>query len=245
MWSGQELENHKKAARLLLRIKDLAFEFISLNKRVSEYDVQQFILRKFKEFNLKTDKFPPIVAFGKNTAIIHYYDAGKKRKARGAGYLVLIDLWARLKTSNSPFADITWMAFNGNNIPKEIRRKWGIIVNARDESIKFLKKSLAKGVMPSGKQVNKITRDIMDEEGLGEAGNYYSGHCIGFYSSHGAKANLSKSNHNALIKNLGYSIEPGIHVKNKSGLRSETNFFISSKNKLILTTSLQKKIICL
>ena len=36
------------------------------------------------------------------------------------GDLIMIDIWARLNTEGAPFADITWMAYNGKEIPKEI-----------------------------------------------------------------------------------------------------------------------------
>lgn len=240
MWNKKELECHCKSAKLLMKIKDMAFDYIKKNKNISEYDVQQFILEKFKEYGLKTDKYPPIVAFGKNTSQIHYFPNKKSKKLK-QNDLILVDLWANFKFTKSPFADTTWMAYNGKKVPKRVQEIWNLVRNIRDEIILFLKRSLKKKIIPTGKELNQITKDIMNKHGFSKQ-PHYTGHCLGFTSAHGNKAAISPSNKKPLEKNLAYTIEPGIYLKNQFGIRSEIDFYIDKKFKLHLTTSVQKEI---
>lgn len=241
MWSKQQIEFHKTAAQILCKIKDLTIDYIEESKKISEFDVQQFILKKFKEFGLKTDKNPPIVAFAKNTSKVHYFPNKKSNYLKNRD-LILLDLWGKLKYSKAPFADITWMAYKGDHIPNEIQQIWNVVLKVRKQSILRIKRWIKSGSIPSGNEINQMTRKIMNQNGFGEIDNYYTGHSLGVSSAHGKKANISLSNKKSLSKNQGYTIEPGIYIKNKFGVRSEVNFFISNNNEIILTTSLQNKI---
>lgn len=66
---------------------------------------------------------------------------------------------------------------------------------------------------------------------------------MAFSSPHGNKNRLKPNSHLSLHKNVAYTIEPGIYLKEKFGIRSEIDFYITDKFKLVLTTDLQKKII--
>ncbi len=242
MWTKEQIEDHKKIAQILNKIKDSTFEYIKNSIKLSEYDVQQFILNKFQEYNIKTDHDLPIVAFNKNTSKVHYFPSVKSRYLK-EGDLILIDLWGKFKHLKSPFADITWMAYKGENIPKEANKVWDLVKTIRNKIIFLIKNDLQNGAIPSGYKLNKITRDFMIKNDFDKNENFYTGHLLGTYSAHGNKANISLSNKKSLLKNQGYSIEPGIYISNKFGIRSEINFFISNENEPVLTTKLQNKII--
>lgn len=240
MWTNQKIRQHEKAAKILLKIKDLAFDYMRANK--TEHEVQQFIIKKFKEFDLKSDKDPPIVAFNENSAHVHYYPSKKSKKLK-KNTLVMIDIWARLNSPGAPFADITWMAYHGNKILPRIQRIFNIVKKARDSSILFIKKELKKGRIPTGKEINQVTREIITKAGFSKKINLYTGHCIGYHSPHGNRKNINMTNNSPLLKNYGYTIEPGIYLKNEFGVRSEIDFYITKNKKLIITTDVQKKII--
>jgi Xaa-Pro aminopeptidase len=42
---------------------------------------------------------------------------------------------------------------------------------------------------------------------------------------------------------VGYTIEPGIYLKNKFGVRSEIDFYINEKNRVVITTKVQREIL--
>jgi len=240
--SPLKIKNHLLVCELLDKIKDSAFQFIKINPDTTEYEVKEFILEEFHKNNLKPDKDPPIVAFNESTSIPHYYPK-KESKKLTPDSLILIDIWSRLKKQQAPFSDITWMAYYGETIPEEILNIWNVIKDARDFSIKFIQEELKQGRFPAGKEIDDIARKIIIDAGYKENILHTTGHSIGFNSPHGIEAGLSQKNLNPLIKNLAYTIEPGIYLKDKFGIRSEICFYINDSMELIITTPIQKELI--
>lgn len=241
MWTEIEIENHKEAARLLIKIKNQIFDYMRKNRNVTEYAVQQFVQKKFQEFNLKTDGYP-MISFRQSTANVHHYPAVKSKKIQPES-LIMVDIWARLNKKRAPFADITWMGYCGENVPKDIQKVFDIVISARDEAISYLKARLKKGIMPTGKEMDDIARGQIAKFGYGKYFLHGTGHSLGFMKDHGPGTNLNQKGIRKLSKMIGYTIEPGIYLKNKFGVRSEMDFFIDENLKFVLTTPLQKKII--
>ena len=245
MWTKQQIKHHMDAAKLLIKIKDLTFKYIKKNKTISEYEIQQFIVDQFHKYNLETDKDPPIVAFNNHSAIPEHYPKQISEKLINNTF-ILIDLWAKLKIKDAPFADITWVAFYGKNIPVEIQKTFNVVITARDKAITYLRTELKNNRIPTGRDIETIAFKIIKGAGFEKNILHELGHSIGIKQDHGPKPNwIYHKNKCRLLKNVAYTIEPGIYIKNQFGIRSEIDFYISNKNKLILTTTLQKEIIVL
>ncbi len=240
-WNQEKIKEHSEAARRLNIIKDKAFLFINNNKKVREYDVQQYILSEFKEKKLKTTELTPIVAFRNSTSYVHYHPSQYSRKLKPES-LILIDVWARLDKQHTPFADITWMGYYGKKIPKEIQEVLNLVIKARDSTINYIKKSLKNNKMPIGKEVDAAARDIITKAGYEKEFSHSTGHSLGSISAHGRELGITFKNNNPLKKNVVYTIEPGIYLKNKFGVRSEIDFYINNKMKIIITTKQQREI---
>ncbi|MCK5476874.1 MAG: M24 family metallopeptidase [Candidatus Aenigmarchaeota archaeon] len=244
MWTKQQIKYHKKAAKLLIKIKDLTFMHIQKNKSISEYEIQQFILGQFHKYNLETDKDPPIVSFNKNTATPEFYPKKLSEKLQNNTF-ILIDLWAKLKIKEAPFADITWVAFYGKKVPAEIQKTFSVVVTARDEALKYIKSQLKNNRIPTGKDIESVAFEIIKKARGGEI-LHELGHSVGIKQDHGPKPNwIYYKNKCRLSRNLAYTIEPGIYIKNKFGIRSEIDFYISNDYEIIVTTDVQKEIIML
>jgi Xaa-Pro dipeptidase len=243
MWNAIQIKQHKEASKRLLKIKNQTFEFIKNKKEVSELEVVDFLYVKLKEFNLKTNSQSLIIAFAKNSANPHYSPTKKSNRKIKNGDIIMLDIWARLNQKGAPFADITWMAFRGAKIPKEIEKVFEIIINARDMGIKIIKNNLQKNRIILGSEVDKAVRDFIHQNGYGEKFIHGTGHSLGFFSPHGNRNRLRSNSHLSLHKNVAYTIEPGIYLKEKFGVRSEIDFYITDNFKLVLTTDLQKEII--
>jgi len=239
-WNKIKIDKHIKAAELLNKIKDEAFKYIRENKNISEYDVQRFIMDKFKMNGLRID-LAPIVAFRQNTSFVHYYPSRYSKKLKPES-LILIDIWARLKEKNSPFADITWMGYYGKKIPRKVLKIFKIVIKARDGTVRYIEDVLRHGGIPGTYKVDKVTRNFIKKNGFGDNFLHTTGHSLGFVSPHGGKRIGSKSK-GLLIENVAYTIEPGIYLKNKFGVRSEIDFYINTDRKLVITTGIQKNII--
>jgi Xaa-Pro aminopeptidase len=244
MWSKQKIQNHEAACVLLGIIKDLAFEYIKNNPNTTEIKIQHFILDEFKKNNITTGKEHPdlIIAFNKSASSPHYNPKDKPKRL-SPNSLILIDIWAHLKQKNSPQGDITWMGYYGNKIPDEIIEVWNIVKDARDFSIKFIVEEIKRGNFPTGKEIDDIAIKVISDTGFKENILHTTGHAIGFDSPHGAEPGISQKNLKPIIKNLAYTIEPGIYLKDKLGVRSEIDFYINDNNELIITTPIQKELI--
>lgn len=238
VWTKRQLKQHILASRLLVSIMKKAFDFISENKP-AEYEVEQFIMHEFKKNRLVTSEKRVMVAYNQSSSSPHYYPKKKSRPLR-KNTSVMIDIWARLDERKAPYSDITWMGYYGK-IPGKVKRVFDVIEKARDSSLNYVKTQLKKKTMPLGCDVNKAAMDVLIKNGYKKNIMHSTGHSLGTVSPHGTYGGITRRNKHRLRELLGYTIEPGLYFKNKFGVRSEMCFYI--KNKVILTTEVQKKII--
>ncbi|MDO8566317.1 MAG: M24 family metallopeptidase [Candidatus Moranbacteria bacterium] len=242
VWTDEQIKNHKEVADVLEGIVREVFVFIAKEKIVTERSVQKFILMKFRKHNLKSCLGLPIVAFNEHSALPHYA-IGKKPAILKPNTLIMIDIWARSKKRNYPYADITWMAYYGKTLPTKIQRAFDTVLQSRDAAVSFIKSCAKEGKLPEGRVVNEKANAIIRKAGLGKYILHSTGHSIGLRSPHGADKNINKKGDEPLKLNLGYTIEPGIYIPGAFGIRSEIDFYIDEKMKLHITTGLQKQMV--
>lgn len=242
----KQIEKHKIVAQKLEVITSKAFNLIKRNlNKISEYDVNKFILSEFRKEGLISDEKyqTQIVSTNENSAIVHYYPKKKKAKIIKENSLILIDIWAKLKEKNSPFADITWIAYSGKNIPKEINDIFKKVINARNFALKFIRESLKSKKFLKTKIVEEKVRNYFKKFNLEKYFPHGLGHSLGFSNCHGNYFRFSKKSKSKLKPNIPFTIEPGLYLKNKFGIRSEIDCYITENYKLIVTTKMQNKIV--
>lgn len=260
-----QIESHIRAAKKLDKIKDEAFEFIRVCKNktaLTEYDVQQFILKRFREEGLTSGKMRPIVAINNNSRDPHYTPTLKKKNSVITnGSLVMIDLWAKEKGRNGIYADITWMGCIKDNKKTlaevenklvEYKRIFKIVIGARDEVIKFIGHRLKEKRGIKGLEADEIARNYISKYGYGKNFIHSTGHSLD-KNVHGSGVSFSsvkkkghklarKKDRRKILSNMPFTIEPGIYLDD-FGARSEIDAYIDEKNKLVITTEVQKKIL--
>ena len=229
-WNQAKLDSHLEAGKRVDKVRRTAFEHIGdcLRGRASitEFEVQQFILRAFDDEGLLTDH-GPIVGVNHNASNPHYEPTRENSSHISQNDLVLIDLWAKLKTAGSVYYDITWMGYAGDQPPSEMVRVFDIVSGARNAAVAFIKKSVAAGDKLCGYQVDDVARGHIAEHGLAEYFFHRTGHSIG-EEVHGTGANmdnLETHDDRRIIPWTCFSIEPGIYLP-EFGIRSEVNVFI-------------------
>jgi Xaa-Pro dipeptidase len=237
-WSTEQIELHREAACRLCVIKDATFAFLQGNPGVSERQAQAFVVERYKASGLTIDKHLPIVAFNQSSAEPHY-DALLQPKSLTPQTIVMLDIWAALKVQSAPYADITWMAYYGSDIPPEVDSAYHAVILARDSAICYLQTELARARMPTGREVHGVTNSVMIKAGFENNIVHSTGHSIGFTSPHGRYRHVGKRNHYPLVRNLGYTIEPGLYFPGQFGIRSEIDFYISSSGEVLVTTEQQ------
>lgn len=241
MWTKVQIDQHKRAAKLLNKVIGEITKYIKDKPGITDVAVRQFIKAQYKKYHLISDKQKSIVAFGDDTSNVHFY-AEQPRELKN-GDLIMIDIWSRLEEIGAPFADITWMMYYGVKAPKEYLEAFKIIAQARDKAISFLKNNLKNKITPKGKEVDAVVRNYLEKHGHGDKFLHGTGHSLGFISPHGTRTRISRKGKQSLPLNVGYTIEPGLYFKNKFGIRSEIDFYIDKDFKLIITTICQKQII--
>lgn len=239
-WTARQVKQHRSAAELCIKIMHESFKLIGSNLSISEYEVQKFIILKYKEYGMVSDNDPPIVAFRENTSFVHYFPEEHTSKRLENNSLIMIDLWARLDEKDAPYADITWMAWHGGAIPSEIQKGFDTILESRDSCVKYMQDSLNLGNNNLlNKDIAKSMEGIVLNSGLQDFLPHSFGHSLGLTSCHGIHGIFLQTSRSSLFRNMGYTIEPGIYIEGEYGFRSEIDFYIDKNDKLIISTEPQ------
>jgi Xaa-Pro aminopeptidase len=247
-WKSSVIRDHKEAAVRLTKIAQDAFEYLGEHPRATEGEVKDFILKEFRRRGLVMDKpfRTPIVGFGSNSTDPHYRPVPGARRLR-PGTIVMIDVWGRLQGKHKPYADITWMGYYGGpgnrKAPKEMQKVFDAVLAARDTCFELVHRGARRGALPVGSIADEAANAVIRKRGYGKFIRHSTGHVLGFASPHGNGRNLNRKNKHPLLKNFGYTIEPGIYIKGRFGVRSEMNFYVDASGKVVVTTPLQRRLV--
>ena len=228
-WSPEQLAGHLRAADSLGRIVKQAFALIGrrLSQHPTEFEIAEFIRRRFSEEGLTTTD-GPIVSTNAHCSDPHYEPAQSGSSVISPGDWVLIDLWAREDTPGSVYADITWTAYVGATPPQRHADVFSIVLGARDAALAFLQERHSLGDSVQGWQVDDVARRYISDRGYGDYFTHRLGHSI-YHTVHGEGVNLDNfETHDTrrIIPGVGFSIEPGIYLP-EFGVRSEIDAYMS------------------
>jgi Xaa-Pro aminopeptidase len=245
-----QLESHRRAAALVRRVVDETFaeiaRAISAGAPVSEYSAQQFVLARFAAHGLVADD-PPIVAVNANAARPHFEPSSAAATQVRRGDLVLLDLWAKEPGAASIYADLTWMAYAGGQVPEEYARVFAIVAEARDAAVDFIRARVSAAAPVRGEEADRVARGVVERAGFAEQFVHRTGHSIG-REVHGAGANLDSletHDHRALIDRTCFSVEPGIYLPGHFGIRSELDMTIEDGRAEVSAAPAQREIVAL
>ncbi|GEM88763.1 M24 family metallopeptidase [Oceanithermus desulfurans] len=226
-WTAADLAAHRRAAAVLHAARDAALAF--LRSRLPddpprELEVQRVMLNVFAERGVTYDH-PPIVAFGANAARPHYAPQPGSEAVLQPGDVVLLDLWAR--EPEGVYADITWMA--GWRVAPEVREAWEAVAAARDRAVALIREAFAAGRRPAGWEADRAAREVLESRGYGAYVLHRTGHHLGRTAPHGSGTHLDDfESHDTrpLLPGLAFTVEPGVYLEGRFGLRSEIDVFL-------------------
>jgi Xaa-Pro dipeptidase len=246
----EQLASHQRAARALRSIVDETFaeiaQLIASGRPVSEVSVQDSVMARFSAQGLVTHA-PPIVAVNEHSADPHYGPTAKHDRAIRRGDFILLDLWAKEAAPDSVYADFTWVAFAGDKVPAEHSRVFRIVADARDAAVDLVQRRVSAGEAVSGREADRAARSVIEAAGFGDAFVHRTGHSIG-REVHGTGANLDSLetlDDRALIDNTCFSVEPGIYLPGKFGVRSELDMTIENGRASVSGEPRQREIVTL
>jgi len=230
LWDDAALATHQAASDRLYRIKDRAFELITAGLEsaapMSEFDIQQAMVGWFRDAEVVTDS-PPVVAAQQSSGNPHYLPTEQHCRPIERGDIVLLDLWGKLDTPGSVFADITWVGYAGSEVPPEYVAVFDVARAARDAAVARVKNASATREDLRGWQVDRAARDVVDAAGLGRYFVHRTGHSLG-EAVHGNGVHMDDyetHDDRRLLPGTGFTIEPGIY-QDAFGVRTELNMYV-------------------
>lgn len=211
-----EIKKLKKSCQIADKILQKCLN--KFNKFKTESDVSSFLEYETKKLACDVS-FPPIVASGKNASIPHHEPKNIKLKK---GFCV-IDFGVKCKGYCS---DITRTIYLGtpNNKEKEI---YNFLLNIQNNIIKKIKIKDNCG---------KIYDDCV--KSLKNYSKYFThglGHGVGVEIHE--LPNLTLSSKDKVEKNMVFTIEPGIYIPNKYGIRIEDTLLMKNLAKPLTKTT--------
>jgi Xaa-Pro aminopeptidase len=235
----EEIEKIKKACA----IGDKAFSYIlkKIKLGMTEKEIA-FLLETFMGKHGCKLSFPTIVAFAENAAIPHHKTGNRKLNKNE---FILIDFGVKYEEYCS---DMTRTFFFGK-ANKEQRKVYQTVLTAQQKAIEYITLSLLRRQesMDSrirekdivGSHVDNVAREYIVNKGYPTI-PHSLGHGIGL-QVHEAPS-LSPNSQAILADAMVFSIEPGIYLPDKFGVRIEDIFTIQN-GKLVQLTMSPKKLL--
>lgn len=236
--SDAQVTGHRRGVAACLDAKDRAFDFIAAQLRagaaLTEYDVQQYIVRHFASLGM--EPLDPIVAVNANAADPHYGPSADRHSPIREGDMVLIDLWTKEQDNpQGSMADLTWTAYCGAHVPPKVIEVFNVVAATRDRAVDFVRERLAAGQDVHGYEVDDAARQVIVDAGYGAYVMHRTGHSLGPTGHYlGVNIdNLETQDRRVLLPGVMFTVEPGIYmpafnfddgpVAKGLGIRSEIN----------------------
>lgn len=213
--------------RSATRIAVQAYGYIQdiLKPGIKEIEVAGEIERFIRFEGASCASFDIIVASGPNAALPHYQTGERKLKAAEA---VLIDMGVEYRGYKS---DLTRVFFLGK-INTLITRVYRIVRSAQAAAL--------AAVRPGARisSIDRAARDYIASKGFGKYFVHSLGHGVGL-QVHEAPY-ISATVEQVLRPGQVFTIEPGIYIPGKFGIRIEDMVLVTSKGCEVLSGSLNK-----
>jgi Xaa-Pro aminopeptidase len=247
-WTDAQLRSHEAAGKAVDRIVRGAFEHAAKSVRaksaLTEYDLQQWILKEFDAAGLQAEHAPD-VAVNAHASDPHYSPAPETASPIREGDLLLLDVFAKQNAPGSVYYDVTWVGYLGAKVPEKYAKIFRIVKDARDKAVDLILTSIAAGKPLQGWQVDKAARAVIKKAGYGKYFYHRTGHNIGEVI-HGTGVNmdgLETHDVRRLIPRTCNSVEPGIYLP-EFGIRSEVNVYVG-EHEARVTGAVQNEILAM
>jgi Xaa-Pro dipeptidase len=247
-WTPEQLQSHLEAGKTIDRVVSEAFALVAKGVRekkpVTEFELQQWILREFEKAGVTTEEGPD-VAVNAHASDPHYAPAAERPTPIKEGDLLLLDVWGKTRAEGSVYYDISWVGYLGAKVPEKYAKVFAVLTAARDKAVDLIQSCVAAGKPVQGWQVDKAARGVVEKAGYGKYFIHRTGHNIGT-TVHGNGVNmdgLETHDSRHLIAGTCNSVEPGIYLP-EFGMRSEVNVYVGEREARV-TGAVQKEILAL
>jgi Xaa-Pro dipeptidase len=233
-WSPEALASHLAAGQVVHQCVRDAFgiirDAVKRGRTITEYDVQQEIVRWFAARGVEADE-PPNVSVNTHSGNPHYSPTREQALPIRQGDWVLLDLWAKEAKPGAVYFDITWTGFVGEAVPPRYAEIFEIVREARDAAIEVVQRARREGRVLRGCDVDDVARGVITRHGYAGYFVHRTGHSIG-EEVHGNGANLDNfetHDDRRILPGTCFSIEPGIYLAD-FGVRTEVNVYVEERD---------------
>ncbi|MFZ1721907.1 MAG: M24 family metallopeptidase [Microgenomates group bacterium] len=221
-------ESEQKLIRSAGRISAEAFDafFSKLEVGLTEMQVKHLLEHELRVRGADQTAFPTIVAFGAHTALPHYQPSSMKL---AKNMPVMIDFGAKFEHYCSDMTRTFWF---GPDPDAGFSAVEAIVKTAYNQALEYLKDTdithLANGV-------DDAARSVIAQAGYGKQFIHTTGHGLGL-DIHESPS-LNWTNTQEIVPGMVITIEPGIYLEGKFGIRYENSVLIT-ENEVVEVTLL-------
>lgn len=205
--------------------KALKKSFPFLKKGITEEEFAGIFEKEVTHAGAKLS-FPTIVAFGKNAATPHHLTGKTKLTSQS---VVLIDCGVQ---KNSYCSDMTRTFFVSKPSTQE-KRAYAVVKKSQEKAVAYIQEKLKKNEKIFANKIDGIAREYIVSQNFPSI-PHSLGHGIGI-EVHEAPS-VSPNSKDLLTNGMVFSIEPGVYIEGKLGIRIE-DLFVLSNNQLIRLTN--------
>lgn len=219
---SKEVESVRKACQL----SDEAFDFIIKHLKPGQTELQIKVkLENFIRENGGEISFPSIVAFGSNSAIPHHLSSNSQLLTND---IVLLDFGAKI---NGYCSDMTRTVFVGK--PTDQQGKiYNAVKEAQEVAIESLKSHMKEDF--EAKRPAELANSHLKTLGFPNV-PHGLGHGVGLQVHE--EPSLSPYSEGKLIPGMIITIEPGVYIPGKCGVRIEDTALVTTEGIELLTLS--------
>ncbi len=165
--------------------------------------------------------FPTIVASGKRSSLVH---GTASHEILHVDDTVVIDFGAKYKG----YCSDKTVTFVNKKSCKEVKDVYNIVKDAKNFAIDKIKPGV------KANKIDKIARDYIAKKGFGKYFQHALGHGVGV-DVHEAPT-ISPLSDDIIEERMVFTVEPGIYIPDKFGIRLEDMVFVNNENAELLTT---------
>jgi Xaa-Pro dipeptidase len=208
----EEFELLKKSGAFADQVLQQVIDY--LRPGLTEKQVVDEIKRLFAFKGVDTLSFNPIVGAGKNGAIPHHQSDDTPI---AAGDMVVIDMGG---IKDHYCSDMTRTVLVGGEPTDEMLKVYEIVKEAQEAAVKAVKPGVPL------KAIDQAARDIISKAGYGPNFTHRTGHGLGIEVHE--EPFVTPDNDQLLEEGMVISIEPGIYLSGKFGVRIEDIVFVTN-----------------
>ena len=165
--------------------------------------------------------FPTIVASGPRSALPHAHTSSR---TVAAGEWLLLDFGAVV---DGYCADITRTVVVGARADEGQRALYGLVQDAQRRAREGVRAGM------SGKAADALARDPIEARGFGAAFGHSTGHGLGLEVHEAPR--LARTAVDPLPEGAVVTIEPGVYVAGRGGVRIEDDVYLSADGPVLLS----------